>query len=122
MKKMDATKSIAVMASAAFVLLVGGLFIQHLRHSWPFSLHHGVGMPLPSTLVAGPDGGSVPTSHPRAEIQIPQSSSTPSRAHRKGQPRIHHPAHSRPSPPWCPTSRASRMCTRACPGGSSAWT
>jgi hypothetical protein len=27
----------------AIGLLVGALLVQHLRHGWPFSLHHGMG-------------------------------------------------------------------------------
>jgi membrane fusion protein, copper/silver efflux system len=68
--KLKDPRTIAVLTSCAFVLLIGVLVVQHLRHGWPFSLHHGIGVPLPSARVATRDGGSVPTTHPRAEVEI----------------------------------------------------
>lgn len=34
-----------VPALAAVVVVVAFLVVQHLRHGWPFSLHHGMGVP-----------------------------------------------------------------------------
>jgi Cu(I)/Ag(I) efflux system membrane fusion protein len=39
MKHVD-TRTIAVVTSSALILLFGGIVVQHLRHGWPFSLHH----------------------------------------------------------------------------------
>lgn len=63
-------RMLAVGASSALVLLVGVLVVQHLRHGWPFSLHHGIGVPLPSARVAAKLGENIPTTHPRAEVEI----------------------------------------------------
>jgi membrane fusion protein, copper/silver efflux system len=70
--KLKDPRAIAVLTSSAFVLLVGALLVQHLGHGWPFSLHHGIGVPTPSARIATPDGGNVPTTHPRAEVEIAQ--------------------------------------------------
>jgi len=69
--KLKDPRTLAVVASSAFVLLVGALLVQHLRHGWPFSLHHGTSAP-PSTQVAVRNGNSAPTTHPRAEVEISQ--------------------------------------------------
>jgi len=70
--KLKDPRTIAVVMSSALVLLIGVLVVQHLRHGWPFSLHHGIGVTLPTTRVAARDGGSTPTTHPRAEVEIAQ--------------------------------------------------
>ncbi|MEN9578422.1 MAG: hypothetical protein RJA70_1431 [Pseudomonadota bacterium] len=70
--KLKDPRTLAVVASSALVLVVGGLIIQHLRHGWPFSLHHGIGVALSSARVAVTGGGDGPTTHPRSEVVIPQ--------------------------------------------------
>lgn len=70
--KLKDPRTIAVLTSSALALLIGVLVVQHLRHGWPFSLHHGIGVPLPSARVATKGGGNVPTTHPRAEVEIAQ--------------------------------------------------
>jgi Cu(I)/Ag(I) efflux system membrane fusion protein len=61
---------IAVVTSAALVLLVGALVVQHLRHGWPFSLHHGVTAAAPKVRVVPPAGAGAAPSHPRAAVEI----------------------------------------------------
>lgn len=70
--KIKNLRTLAVAASSALVLVVGGLLVQHLRHGWPFSLHHGIGVPLPSARIAAKGGSNAPTTHPRAEVEIAQ--------------------------------------------------
>ena len=63
-------RTLGVVAGSALVLLVGLLVVQHLRHGWPFSLHHGMG--AASTQAPAPASGSpgaAPT-HPRTEVMI----------------------------------------------------
>lgn len=58
-------------------LVAGGLIVQHLRHGWPFSLHHGIGAnpKEASTTYAGnaARSESAPISHPRAPVEIEPS-------------------------------------------------
>jgi membrane fusion protein, copper/silver efflux system len=70
--KLKSPNALAVVMGSALVLLVGALLVQHFRHGWPFSLHHGVGAAAPSTRVAPRASSSAPTSHPRAAVEIPQ--------------------------------------------------
>jgi hypothetical protein len=37
-------RSLSLGGGVVLVTLVAALFVQHLRHGWPFSLHHGAGM------------------------------------------------------------------------------
>jgi Cu(I)/Ag(I) efflux system membrane fusion protein len=68
--KLNDPRTLAVVTSSALVLVVGLLVVQHLRHGWPFSLHHGIGTPTaPASAARRPAGGTTPT-HPRAEIEI----------------------------------------------------
>jgi Cu(I)/Ag(I) efflux system membrane fusion protein len=71
--KLKDSKTLAVVTSSALVLLIGLLVIQHLRHGWPFSLHHAVGQPASSAHIAARDAGSVAPTHPRAEVEIAQA-------------------------------------------------
>lgn len=61
-------------AFAALVLAAIGLFIQHMRHGWPFSLHHGIGVapPAPESSHAGHDAQteSTPPAHPRVAVEL----------------------------------------------------
>jgi Cu(I)/Ag(I) efflux system membrane fusion protein len=70
--KLKSPNALAVVMGSALVLLVGALLVQHFRHGWPFSLHHGVGAAAPATRVAPRASSSAPTSHPRAAVEIPQ--------------------------------------------------
>lgn len=61
---------LAVAATCALVLTIGGLFVQHVRHGWPFSLHHGIGLaPAASATSLRPDAAAAP-SHARAEVEL----------------------------------------------------
>ena len=71
--KLNDARAIAVAMGSALVILVAGLLIQHLRHGWPFSLHHGMGA---APAVARPflgDAGSVAPVHPRTEVLLDQA-------------------------------------------------
>lgn len=70
--KLKSPNALAVVMGSALVLIVGALLIQHFRHGWPFSLHHGIGAAAPSTRVAAPSSSSAPPSHPRTAVEIPQ--------------------------------------------------
>jgi Cu(I)/Ag(I) efflux system membrane fusion protein len=54
-------------ALAASALLVAALVIQHLRHGWPFSLHHLAPMVAPQGLAAQT---AAHAAHARAPVQI----------------------------------------------------
>lgn len=62
-----------VIVTAALLLAV--LVVQHLRHGWPFSLHHGfqpdsrssAEMPRPQAM---PEGTASHTQHPRASVEL----------------------------------------------------
>ena len=58
-----------------FVLLVSLLVIQHLRHSWPFSLHHGlpVTMEEPAGRMATPTAAPEDTAHARGPVEFDPS-------------------------------------------------
>lgn len=60
----------AVAATSALVLTIGTLAVQHVRHGWPFSLHHGIGV-VPSAAVTSPpsEAAAAPT-HARAEVEL----------------------------------------------------
>ena len=73
MKRRDPRTIAVVVMSSAFVLLIGALVVQHFRHGWPFSVHHGMPAPASSKRTAAPDAGSVVTTHPRAEVEIDQA-------------------------------------------------
>lgn len=61
---------LAVVATSVLVITVGLLVVQHLRHGWPFSLHHGIGVePTASATMPGSAPTAAPT-HPRAEIEL----------------------------------------------------
>lgn len=66
-----------LLAAVVFLLVAAGLLIQHLRHGWPFSLHHGVGATptTPATPHAGQGARSkdAPLAHPRVPIEIDPS-------------------------------------------------
>lgn len=58
-----------------FVLLMGALLVQHLRHSWPFSLHHDRAAALEgaSRQPATPDAGTEHAAHARAPVEFDPS-------------------------------------------------
>lgn len=66
-------RTLAVAATSALVLVIGFFVVQHLRHGWPFSLHHGIGVAAPSARVAAHGDGGVPPAHPRAEVELDQA-------------------------------------------------
>jgi Cu(I)/Ag(I) efflux system membrane fusion protein len=71
--KLKDPRTVAVAATSALVLVIGFFIVQHLRHGWPFSLHHGIGVaPVPARLATREDGG-VPPAHPRAEVELGQA-------------------------------------------------
>jgi Cu(I)/Ag(I) efflux system membrane fusion protein len=72
MKRPDSS-TIAVATSAALVFLLSALLVQHLRHGWPFSLHHGMGAPAPAAHVVTRGAGGTPPAHPRAPVEIEQA-------------------------------------------------
>ena len=61
-------------AFVALLLAAVGLFIQHVRHGWPFSLHHGIGVaPLAPQSARSEDDAEAdrpPPSHPRAAVAL----------------------------------------------------
>jgi Cu(I)/Ag(I) efflux system membrane fusion protein len=68
----DGSRVLAVGATSALVLLIGALAVQHLRHGWPFSLHHGIGVASPRVRAAASGASGAPPSHPRAEVELDQ--------------------------------------------------
>lgn len=70
--KLNDPKKIAVVTTSALVLVLGALLVQHLRHGWPFSLHHDVVSQAPTAQAVPHDEASGPTTHPRVEIEIAQ--------------------------------------------------
>jgi membrane fusion protein, copper/silver efflux system len=63
-------RPIAILASSALVLLLGVLMVQHLRHGWPFSLHHGIGAPPPAAVQASRSSAADMPAHPRVEVEL----------------------------------------------------
>ncbi|MCG3174807.1 MAG: hypothetical protein GMKNLPBB_03096 [Myxococcota bacterium] len=71
--KLKDPRTLAVTMTLALVLVIGFFTVQHLRHGWPFSLHHGVGAPPPSASAATQANGSAPPAHPRAPVELDQA-------------------------------------------------
>jgi Cu(I)/Ag(I) efflux system membrane fusion protein len=71
MTRLASSKVIALAASSLLVLLLAGLFMQHTRHGWPFSLHHAVGTESPPRRTALASDAAHPVSHTRAPVEIP---------------------------------------------------
>jgi Cu(I)/Ag(I) efflux system membrane fusion protein len=71
--KLRDPRTLAVGTTSALVLVLGFFLVQHLRHGWPFSLHHGIGVAPAPAQVAARDGGAAPASHPRAEVELDQT-------------------------------------------------
>lgn len=67
--KLEDPKALAAVTASALVLAIGLLVVQHLRHGWPFSLHHGYGV-APQARAAATDGGSESPVHPRGEVEL----------------------------------------------------
>lgn len=60
----------AAAAAAASAFLFGtALLAQHLRHGWPFSLHHGTGAP-PATTAAQPPAPTDPPAATQARVAV----------------------------------------------------
>ncbi len=67
-------RPLSVGAAVVLVLAAGVLLIQHLRHGWPFSLHHNVSTtPEARHARHPPDAGSGQTAHPRAPVELEPS-------------------------------------------------
>lgn len=66
-------RTLAVVTTSALVLVLGFFFTQHLRHGWPFSLHHGVSAGPPSARVVTQGDGGTPPAHPRVEVELDQA-------------------------------------------------
>lgn len=78
-------RALSLAALAALVLALGGIAVQHLRHGWPFSLHHGMAPSAP-----GPGHGPAqPDSHAGHG-----TNSTPATTAQGGDP---HAAHAVPA-------------------------
>ncbi len=60
---------LGVGSGAALVLLLGVLLTQHLRHGWPFSLHHGLAVGAAPTQRAAANT-EPPASAPRTTVQL----------------------------------------------------
>lgn len=68
-------RTLSFIAFVALALTVGGLVLQHLRHGWPFSLHHGMGAPGSTPTAGGSNHGAPAAAHTvpgRAPIAIPR--------------------------------------------------
>ncbi len=65
----------AVGSTVALVLGIAFLLLQHSRHGWPFSLHHGLNAhPSQTAAVTIPSSaGSEPTPHPRHVVTLEES-------------------------------------------------
>ncbi len=56
--------------AVALAMMVAALLIQHFRHGWPFSLHHGM---APPASTPGTMAGHDMAAHPRAAVQLDES-------------------------------------------------
>jgi Cu(I)/Ag(I) efflux system membrane fusion protein len=57
-------------ALVALILAAVGLFFQHTRHGWPFSLHHGLGVTPLAPAASHPTAVSPAPAHPRATVEL----------------------------------------------------
>lgn len=61
-------------ALVVLALVAAGLFVQHRRHGWPFSLHHGLGAAAATDLHAGHTAaGEAAPAHPRVAVDLDPS-------------------------------------------------
>ena len=68
-------RTLSFIAFVVLALTVGGLVLQHLRHGWPFSLHHGMGTPGHTPSAGGRNHGAPTAAHAvpgRAPVAIPR--------------------------------------------------
>ena len=63
-------RALSVGGAVVLVLLSGALLVQHLRHGWPFSLHHGIGVPATAQQVAKAHASAGESAHPRAPVEV----------------------------------------------------
>ncbi|HKU38123.1 MAG TPA: efflux RND transporter periplasmic adaptor subunit [Polyangiales bacterium] len=61
---------LAVLATSALVLTIGTLAVQHVRHGWPFSLHHGMAISPAAPATAPRSEAAAAPSHARAEVEL----------------------------------------------------
>lgn len=67
------SRDIATVA-VVLMLVTVGLFVQHLRHGWPFSLHHGMAVaPTTAQAAHAADAGGAPPAHPRVAVEVEPS-------------------------------------------------
>lgn len=59
--------------AVALALLVAGLFVQHFRHGWPFSLHHGMAAPASPHAGHPAETAGAPPAHPRVAVELEPS-------------------------------------------------
>lgn len=75
--KFLAPKTLTLIVSLASALGIATLVVQHFRHGWPFSLHHGIavdpGTGHVTNLGAGSADSNGVVAHPRAEFELGQA-------------------------------------------------
>ncbi|MCZ7687407.1 MAG: efflux RND transporter periplasmic adaptor subunit [Sandaracinaceae bacterium] len=58
-------------AISALAVVIAVLVVQHVRHGWPFSLHHGVGAPsAPRAIAPGTSATGAERPAPRAHVEL----------------------------------------------------
>ncbi|MGH9602155.1 MAG: efflux RND transporter periplasmic adaptor subunit, partial [Terriglobales bacterium] len=62
-----------VSVAVTVVVLASALVVQHLRHGWPFSLHHGLGPPATSSGSLPPARTDEPSRHARVPVDVEAS-------------------------------------------------
>jgi Cu(I)/Ag(I) efflux system membrane fusion protein len=63
-------RSSVVGAAVSVGLLSSLLLVQHLRHGWPFSLHHGLGSPVAAAKTSAPAMQPAAGTAPRTAIEL----------------------------------------------------
>lgn len=75
-------RALSLLELLVLLLVAGGLVVQHLRHAWPFSLHHetapanphaGHVMPSPEPARAGPESHAAHAVPARVAVEIPRA-------------------------------------------------
>lgn len=74
MKLKQQWRVLSVGGAAVFVLIGATLLVQHLRHGWPFAVHHKAGTTSQTRPREVPQAaGSVPAAHPRGPVELDPS-------------------------------------------------
>jgi Cu(I)/Ag(I) efflux system membrane fusion protein len=64
-------RSLSLGGGVVLVALVAGLLVQHLRHGWPFSLHHSAGKSADARAeLRAPKGADPHAAHARAPVEV----------------------------------------------------